>query len=229
MIPHSLAEVTHDDAGGCAGRVQLTIASHGDRGRPRWTAGSPMPLRFHSVQFPRWARRGSGLHCSMQEYALPADVGDVYRVLEVGLVQAGEAHPLPMVTPLSPRMFGGGRYCAVMTADIAGATGGDTSGEFAILAAEPVATGDVLQVTVACSLRIPTVGSDADVVLVPAGHLEALIAFVEFRVHWALETDEAINLGNVSILLSQLGTEARHGVAAVQRDRRAVGGGGADA
>ena len=75
--------------------------------------------------------------------------------------------------------------------------------------AEPVATGDVLQVTVACSWPIPTVGSDADVVLVPAGHLEALIAFVEFRVHWALETDEAINLGNVSILLSQLGTEAR--------------------
>ena len=109
-----------------------------------------------------------------------------------------------MVTPLSPRMFGGGRYCAVVTADIE-----DTDNEFAILVAEPVATGDVLQVTVACSWPIPTVGSDDDVVLVPAGHLEALIAFVEFRVHWALETDEAINLGNVSILLSQLGTEAR--------------------
>ena len=73
-----------------------------------------------------------------------------------------------------------------------------------------MATGDVLQVTVACSWPIPIVGSDADVVLVPnPRHLEALIAFVEFRVHWALETDEAINLGNVSILLSQLGTEPR--------------------
>ena len=61
--------------------------------------------------------------------------------------------------------------------------------------AEPVATGDVLQVTVACSWPIPTVGSDADVVLVPAGHLEALIAFVEFRLHWALETDQAMTWG----------------------------------
>ena len=64
-------------------------------------------------------------------------------MLEVGLIQAGEAHPLPMVTPLSPRMFGGGRYSAVVTAAIE-----DTSGEFAILVAEPVATGDVLPVTV---------------------------------------------------------------------------------
>ena len=84
-----------------------------------------------------------------QEYDLPSDVGDIYRVLEVGLIQAGEVHPLQMVTPLSPRMFGGGRYCAVMTANIE-----DTDNEFAILVAEPVATGDVLQVTVACSWPI---------------------------------------------------------------------------
>ena len=70
-----------------------------------------------------------------------------------------------------------------------------------------MATGDVLQVTVACSWPIPTVGSDADVVLVPAGHIEARLPLSSFACIWALETDEAINLGNVSILLSQLGTE----------------------
>ena len=75
-------------------------------------------LRFHSVQFPRRARVDLDCTAGTQEYDLPSDVGDVYRVLEVGLIQAGEAHPLPMVTPLSPRMFGGGRYCAVVTADI---------------------------------------------------------------------------------------------------------------
>ena len=182
---------------------RLTVAATAivDATLDGWIADA---LRFHSVQFPRRARVDLDCTAGTQEYDLPSDVGDVYRVLEVGLIQAGAVHPLQMVTPLSPRMFGGGRYCAVVTAAIE-----DTSGEFAILVAEPVATGDVLQVTVACSWPIPTVGSDADVVLVPAGHLEALIAFVEFRVHWALETDEAINLGNVSILLSQLGTEAR--------------------
>ena len=187
---------------------RLTIAATAivDATLDGWIADA---LRFHSVQFPRRARVDLACTAGTQEYALPEDIagatgGDIYRVLEVGLVQAGEAHPLQLVTPLSPRMFGGGRYCAVVTADIE-----DTDNEFAILVAELVATGDVLQVTVACSWPIPTVGSDDDVVLVPAGHLEALIAFVEFRVHWALETDEAINLGNVSILLSQLGTEAR--------------------
>ena len=162
------------------------------------------PCSFRGGRAWIWTARPARRNMLLPEDIAGATGGDIYRVLEVGLIQAGETHPLQMVTPLSPRMFGGGRYCAVATADIE-----DTSGEFAILVAEPVATGDVLQVTVACSWPIPTVGSDADVVLVPAGHLEALIAFVEFRVHWALETDEAINLGNVSILLSQLGTEAR--------------------
>jgi hypothetical protein len=161
-------------------------------------------LRFHSVQFPRRARVDLDCTTGTQEYPLPDDVGDIYRVLEVGLIQASEVHPLPLVTPLSPRMFGGGRYCAVVTTAIE-----DTSGEFAILVAEPVATGDVLQVTVACSWPIPTVGSDDDVVLVPAGHIEALIAFVEFRVHWALETNEAFAVSTVSVVLSQLGENAR--------------------
>ena len=30
---------------------------------------------------------------------------------------------------------------------------------------------------------------------VPEAHIEALIAFVDFRVHWALETDEAVTWG----------------------------------
>jgi hypothetical protein len=161
-------------------------------------------LRFYSVQFPRRARVDLDCTAGTQEYPLPDDVGDIYRVLEVGLIQAGAAHPLQLVTPLSPRMIGGGRYCAVVTAAIE-----DTTNAFAILVAEPVATGDVLQVTVLCSWPIPTVGSADDVVLAPAGHLEALIAFVEFRVHWALETDEAFAVSTVSVVLSQLGENAR--------------------
>ena len=38
---------------------------------------------------------------------------------------------------------------------------------------------------------------------------EALIAFVDFRAHAQLEALEAVNMGNVSIILSQLGQEAR--------------------
>ena len=187
---------------------RLTIASTAieDDTLDTWIGDA---LRFHSVQFPRRARVDLDCTTGTQEYPLPDDVGDVYAVLEVGLVQAGEAHPLPMVTPMSPRMFSGGRYCAVVTAAIAGPTGADTNNEFAILVAEPVATGDVLQVTMSCSWPIPTVGSDDDPILVPVGHLEALIAFVEFRVHWALETNEAFAVSTVSVVLSQLGENAR--------------------
>ena len=42
-------------------------------------------------------------------------------------------------------------------------------------------------------------------------HLEALIAFVEFRAHWELETDEAYTQSSSagSLLLSQLGENGR--------------------
>jgi hypothetical protein len=180
---------------------RLTVAATeiADATLDGWIADA---LRFHSVQFPRRARLDLDCTAGTQEYTLPDDVGDVYRVLEVGLVQAGAVHALQMVTPLSPRMFGGGRYCAVVTADIE-----ENTGEFAILVAEPVAKGDVLQVTVSCSWPIPT--EDTDPVLIPTAHWEALIAFVEFRAHWKLETDEAFTVSTVSVVLSQLGENAR--------------------
>jgi len=44
---------------------------------------------------------------------------------------------------------------------------------------------------------------------VPVHHWEAISAFVDFRAHAELEADQAINVSTISIVLAQLGQEAR--------------------
>ena len=62
--------MTDDDAGGCAGRVRLTVASTAivDATLDGWIA---YVLRFHSVQFPRRVRVDLDCTAGTQEYALP--------------------------------------------------------------------------------------------------------------------------------------------------------------
>ena len=59
---------------------RLTIASTAivDATLDGWIADA---LRFHSVQFPRRARVDLDCTAGTQEYDLPSDVGDIYRVL----------------------------------------------------------------------------------------------------------------------------------------------------
>ena len=70
-----------------------------------------------------------------------------------------------------------------------------------------MSTGETAIVSYSGAHWIPT--ADEESTSVPELHTEALIAFVDFRAHAQLESDEAVNLGNVSIILSQLGQEAR--------------------
>ena len=51
--------------------------------------------------------------------------------------------------------------------------------------------------------------NDDDVVTVPEAHLEAIIAFVDFRAHWEAESDEAYSAASSSLILSQLGENGR--------------------
>ena len=82
----------------------------------------------------------------------------------------------------------------------------ETNGS-AVIFAEVVSTGETAIVSYSGAHWIPT--ADDESTSVPELHTEALIAFVDFRAHAQLESDEAVNLGNVSIILSQLGQEAR--------------------
>ena len=69
-----------------------------------------------------------------------------------------------------------------------------TTGETAILTYEAVHTA---------------VTADDDVLTVPETHMEAVIAFVDFRAHWEAESDEAYSASSSTLVLSQLGETGR--------------------
>ena len=89
---------------------------------------------------------------------------------------------------------------------VRGAGGAGGSG-FAVIFAEAVQTGETATVSYLGPHAVPT--TDEEATSVSEQHAEALIAFVDFRAHAELESDEAVSLSNVSIILSQLGQEAR--------------------
>lgn len=51
--------------------------------------------------------------------------------------------------------------------------------------------------------------ADADKISVPQPHWEALIAFVDFRCHWQLESTEAVDPDPETMVLAQLGDNSR--------------------
>ena len=50
--------------------------------------------------------------------------------------------------------------------------------------------------------------NETDAVTLPETHLDAIIAFVDFRAHWERESDQTYT-GSSSLLLSQLGENGR--------------------
>ena len=50
---------------------------------------------------------------------------------------------------------------------------------------------------------------DDDVLTVPDSHMEAIIAFVDFRAHWERESNETYSASSSSLILSQLGENGR--------------------
>ena len=75
--------------------------------------------------------------------------------------------------------------------------------------AQTVATGQTAVLDYLGSHTVPHAGDDLACISVPAAHLEALIAFVEFRADWQLETQQAYAEASVSVMLAQLSDGAR--------------------
>ena len=161
-------------------------------------------IRFYSAEFPRSLRHDLTLVTGTQAYNLPAGC------LAVTAVEypTGEdpATYLQQVDEWSAEFAAGGEVYALRgIADTVAATA-DTA-TMALVFAEDVTTGEHALVSYLGQHRVPT--GDTEHTSVPEAHTEALIAFVDFRAHWELEADEAVTLTTVSIILSQLGQEAR--------------------
>lgn len=165
-------------------------------------------LRFYSVEFPRHWRYTLTLTTGTQAYALPGGHG----LLSVESVEYPSAQSpaefVDQVEERSAQFASGGQFYALRGIADTTAIDVDTAAG-TILFAETVTTGQYAIITYLGQHPIPAAGDDDAQITVPQAHWEALFAFVDFRAHWELETDEALNISTVSIVLAQLGQEAR--------------------
>ena len=165
-------------------------------------------IRAYSNEWPRRLGHELVLTTGTQAYDLPGGHGFV-RVSAVEY-PAGDNPPnyLEQVD-LHSRAFvaAGACYALHPVNDDVAAVSDDVAGQ--LVFAQPMTTGENAVIQYQAEHRIPT--EDSDIISVPSVHLESLIAFVEFRAHWELETDEAYTQSSSagSLLLSQLGENGR--------------------
>jgi hypothetical protein len=165
-------------------------------------------IRFYSLEFPRRWRYTLSLTTGTQAYALPGGHG--FMGVQSVEYPSGQ-DPQEYVTQVEERsaeFASGGDYYALRGVADTTAIESDTAAG-TIVFAETVATGESAIITYYGVHPIPAAADDDAQITVPVAHWEALNAFVDFRAHWELETDEALTLTTVSIILAQLGQEAR--------------------
>lgn len=166
-------------------------------------------IRFHSAQFPRRWRYSLSLTTGTQAYSLPG--GHAIQGIRSVEYPSGE-DPRVFLDPVEEwhdrfqdeeevYALRGISDATTITTDTAAGT---------IVFAQTVATGETAIIEYLADHTIPTAGDDDAQITVPTSHWEALIAFVDFRAHWELEADKACTVSNVSIVLGQLGQEARY-------------------
>jgi hypothetical protein len=166
-------------------------------------------IRFYSLEFPRTWRKTQAMTTGTQAYAFPGGHGFMH-VITVEY-PSGETPQqfLAQVDEESEAFASGGDYYALRgVADSISDQKDDTAAGY-ILFAPTVTTTESAIITYAGAHPLPTTADDDAQITVPVHHWEALYAFVDFRAHWELETDEALNISTVSIVLAQLGQEAR--------------------
>jgi hypothetical protein len=176
-----------------------------DSALDRWIQDA---LRFYTLEFPRRLRHTLTLTTGTQAYALPGGHG--YQALLAVEYPAGESPPrfLRRADEWDPAFGAGSDVYALRGVDDTTAIDADVIAG-SIVFAETVATGETAALEYLGGYPAPNIGDNDAVIAVSEAHLEALIAFVDFRAHWELESDEAVTLTTVSIILSQLGQEAR--------------------
>lgn len=165
-------------------------------------------IRFYSMEFPRLWRYILTLATGTQAYTSPGGHG----FLSVQSVEYpyGQSPPeyVTQVDERSTQFAAAGDYYALRGAADTLAIETDLAAAY-IVFAETVTTGQFAVITYYGLHPIPTAGDEDAQITVPAAHWEALIAFVDFRAHWELETDEALTVPTVSNNLELLGADGR--------------------
>jgi hypothetical protein len=165
-------------------------------------------IRFHSATFPRRWRHTITLATGTQAYAVPGAHGFLGILsVECPTGQTPQSF-LEEVAEWSDRFQNKEDVYAVRGISDSTAIESDTAAA-TIVFAETVSTGQTAVVEYLGLHAVPTAADDDAQITVPDWQWEALVAFVDFRAHWELETDEAATLANVTLMLSQLGEDGR--------------------
>ena len=150
-------------------------------------------VRFYSAEFPQMVTQEIALTAGLREYDLPAGY---LGMLDVEYPAGQEpARYLVQGTPRDLLFRAGGPVYAVRAGRL--------------LLAETPADGQSAALTCLTTREVPAIGDDDAPVDAPGAHLEALIAFCEFRAHWERETAQVATAELVSVTLAQLGENAR--------------------
>ena len=189
-------------------QIRLLLASTDDWPNATIDGFIADAIRFHSAQFPRRWRHTLSLTTGTQAYPLPG----AHAFQGILSVEYPTGHTPQSFLEEAPEWSAAFQEAqdvyAIRGIDDDTAIESDTAAA-TIVFAETVTTGETAVVEYLAGHALPTAGDDDAQITVPTHHWEALSALVEFRTHWELETDEAVSLTNISILLSQLGQEAR--------------------
>lgn len=190
-------------------QIRVVLASSSDWADASLDAFIQDAIRFHSGQFPRRWRHSQSMTTGTQAYALPA----LHAFQEIRSVEypTGETPQvfLDEVEEWDDRFQDADHVYAIRGIADNTAIESDTAAG-TIVFAETVTTGEKANIEYLGDHPIPTAADDDAQITVPTSHWEALIAFVDFRAHWELEADLACTVSTVSIVLAQLGQEARY-------------------
>jgi len=189
-------------------QCRLTLASTGDWPNAtidKWIADA---IRLYSARFPRLWNHTQAMTTGTQKYNLPGGHGFFGIVaVEYPADQDPPTYLLPS-DPWSSDFQSEDDVYAIYAVTSTTAIESDTVNA-QIWFAPTVTTGQNAIITYRGLHAIPTAGDDDAQITVPTNHHEALIAFVEYRAHQELEADEAVSATTTSVVLAQLGENAR--------------------
>lgn len=164
-------------------------------------------IRAYSGEYPRHQRHTLTLTTGTQAYALPGGLG-FQGVVGVRYPVADDPARFLFQSGEGEAIFQGGGAAYALRLGLADTVAVNAvDGLGTLVFAETVATGESAEIEYLAEHHVPT--ADTDVITVPTGHWEAVVAFVDFRCHWEAESDETTVLTPGSLALSQLGENGR--------------------
>jgi len=187
--------------------IRLELASTTDWPNATLDAWIIQAIRFYSAEFPKEWYNDISLTTGTQTYSLPAGLQQI-----ISVEYPTGQDPQQFLDPVDEwnAAFQAEDYVyTLLGIDDSTAIASLSGDTIQIKFAQTVTTGETARVRYLGEHALPTAGNDTDEITVPRRHWEAIAAFCRFMTMAELRADEAVTVSTISIVLSQLGQEAR--------------------